>query len=218
MLSNNSIVDYIKYTIPNPYSFTSFEKYKDIKNEEDFNSETFIENNKEIANKAFLIEDLVGFYEFFFEIVEDKSKLKKNWDIINKIQNILEKRNLCIYNEIRAFYKEHSEEKKFTKFLLLVRKKSLELYDEIALELRKQNINESNILMLDEYIHSSKENKILFLNNAIDNSEYEIQEIIKKAKESLKNGNKSQAKSFLKEKKCISELLEKYKNELNALK
>ena len=69
--------------------------------------------------------------------------------------------------------------------------------------------------MSNEYINSSNENKILFLNNVIDNIEYEIQELSKKAKEVLKNSFKSQL--FLSEKKDKSELLEKYKNELNNL-
>ena len=191
-----------------------FIKFKNNENVENSDSEEFIRRNQDIVKKAFLLEDLFRFCEFVFEIVEDNSKLKQNMDIINKKQNILQKRNLFINNEIKSFYKKHAEEKTFTKILLLIKRKSLELYDEVSVI---KNIKGSNILMLDEYIQSSKENKILFLNNAIDNSQYEIQERIKKAKESLKNGDKYKAKSFLKEKKYISELLEKYENELKNL-
>ena len=194
-----------------------FEKYKVITKtgNEKMNCDSFIENNKEIISKIFFVEDANGFYYFFFETIKDNTKLKEYMDIINKKQNIIKNRSLFIYNEIRAFFKRYSKEKDFFKILLLGNKYANDQNDEI--DLRIQSIKHYNILILDEYIKSSKENKILFLKNAIDNNEGEIKVLLDKAKESLKIGKKNKAKLFLKEKKYIIELLEQYKNELNKL-
>ena len=133
-------------------------------------------------------------------------------DIINKKQN----RSLFISNEIKSFYEErHGKEKDFFKILLKIKKNLNSQNEEIDLWI--DNIKNFNILILDEYIKFSKENKILFLNNAIDNNEGKITILLDKAKECLKNGNKFQAKLFLKEKKYIIKLSEQYKNELNKL-
>ena len=199
--------------------FFLFENFKDINYNDDNEYNTFIGNNKEIVYKKFLFDDLYKFFDYVYEMVNNNDeKLKENIDKINKKLNIIKKRNLYFNEKIKSFFKEHKEEKKFIKFLISIKLKSFYISDRIELELKRQKINESNILMLNEYINSSNENKILFLNNSIDNIEYEIQELYKKAKESLKNSYKSQAKLFLLEKKYKSELLEKYKNELNNLK
>ena len=194
-----------------------FEKYKVITKtgNEKMNCDSFIENNKEIISKIFFVEDANGFYYFFFETIKDNTKLKEYMDIINKKQNIIKNRSLFIYNEIRSFFKRYSKEKDFFKILLLGNKYANDQNDEI--DLRIQSIKHYNILILDEYIKSSKENKILFLKNAIDKNEGEIKVLLDKAKESLKIGKKDKAKLFLKEKKYIIELLEQYKNELNKL-
>lgn len=199
--------------------FFLFENFKDINYNDDNEYNTFIGNNKEIVYKKFLFDDLYKFFDYVYEMVNNNDeKLKENIDKINKKLNIIKKRNLYFNEKIKSFFKEHKEEKKFIKFLISIKLKSFYISDRIELELKRQKINESNILMLNEYINSSNENKILFLNNSIDNIEYEIQELYKKAKESFKNSYKSQAKLFLLEKKYMSELLEKYKNELNNLK
>lgn len=194
-----------------------FKNYKDIEKKGEYDMDTFLTNNEEIIKNIFLVEDLNEFYYFIFEIVKDDSKFKKNIDNINKKQTIFQKRNIFFEKEIFEFFKGHKEEKEFTKILILFKMKCFETHDEIALELKRKNIMDSNIIEQNEYIHSSKENKILFLNNAIENCEYEIQELLKKAKESLKSGDRHKAKLFVKEKKFISLLLEKYKDELNAL-
>ena len=125
------------------------------------------------------------------------------------------------YNQIKSFFVENSNEKEFVKLLLFHKKKILNLFKDInnnIYEIYNNKIINSNILDMDEYLKSSKENKILFLNNAIDNNKYEMELFFDKAKENLKKSNKDKAKFFLSIKKIYSGLNDKYIKELNLLK
>ena len=200
-----------------------FDDYKKIKLNENFKLIEYINNKNEELNKIFYFDKINPFYIFLNQIIKDKNNdlIEKYYDTIIKKSEVFEKMENFFYNQIKSFFVENSNEKEFVKLLLFHKKKILNLFKDInsyIYEIYNNKIINSNILDMDEYLKSSKENKILFLNNAIDNNKYEMELFFDKAKENLKKSNKDKAKFFLSIKKIYSGLNDKYIKELNLLK